>query len=269
MVNVLLAMVMLMIPLVKETLAESEEASHAPPDEVWHALEYCRWWPSTITLNYERTVLCFDGRIASDLDLSIFHRLKERGYFVMRSPGGAPRESMLLANILREKRALVILYDYCLSACANYVLVANRTFIRKDTIVAWHGGLDSNLAPTECHGAGLKLSRQEYSARYGADTNHMVDKWCEVDVLLKTFFKERKQDTGHIHEPQTHHTQKMVRFALKEEIDKRRVYWMWNPKNYGDHFKSRVIFDSYPQSQDEVDSIASRLQLGIRIVFDP
>ena len=51
MVNVLLAMVMLMIPLVKETLAESEEASHAPPDEVWHALEYCRWWPSTMFPN--------------------------------------------------------------------------------------------------------------------------------------------------------------------------------------------------------------------------
>ena len=282
-------LVILIIPLAEEARAESDEVGHAidycryfPSGiessdkrtalcEVKNTIDYCRYFPSTVKLSDERTVLCFDGSIELGLDLSIFHDLKERGYFVMRSPGGYPRESMLLSNILREKAALVVLYDYCLSACANFVLVANKTYVAKDTIVAWHD-VESRLetlTATECHGAGLKLLRREYSVRYGADTNRTLDHACETSELFRTFFRERELDDRHIYQPQTHYTKKTVRFASMEGIDKRTIFWMWNPQNYRDYFKSRVSFDSYPRSQDEVDSIIARFRLGIRVVFDP
>jgi hypothetical protein len=223
-------------------------------------------WNSASILNDD--VLCFDGPIEPK-DLPLFRNLKAGGYVVMRSPGGSARTAMLLSDVLREKDALVILYDYCLSACANYILVANRTFVRKGTIVAWHGGGDSVLGLVTnpwCHRPDLKQRPQDDN---GARTENRVDGWCEWDLLTRTFFKERELDDRYIHAPQTPHTKKKVLSALMKETDKNNVFWMWNPKNYGDHFKSRVSFDSYPRSQDEVDSIIARHQLGVRVVFDP
>jgi hypothetical protein len=256
-----LAVIMTIVPHIEEARSQS--------DEVEHALDTCRQLPRTITLNDDRTVLCFDGPIEVGMNLSVSHRLKERGTFVMRSPGGYDREAMLLSNILREKDALVILYDYCLSACANYVLVANRTYVAKDTIVAWHGGRRPTVTAEKCRGEGLKFLREDLAPYYGPDTNRAVDDICETDALHRTFFQERGMDNRHALEPQTYYTRKMVKLISSEQIDRTRVFWMWNPKNYGDSFKSRVSFVSYPQSQDEVDSLASKLRLGVRIVFDP
>ncbi len=48
---------------------------------------------------------------------------------------------MELSDILREKNATVVIRDYCLSACANYVFVAtDRTYVLKNSIVAWRPG---------------------------------------------------------------------------------------------------------------------------------
>jgi hypothetical protein len=288
-VGFLFGFVILIVLLAQEARAESDKVGHAIDYcryfsssiksndngialcEIRNAIDYCRHFPSTIRLSDDRNVMCFDGPIELDLDVSVFRHLKERGYFVMRSPGGSVREALLLSNILREKRALVVLYDYCLSACADFILVANKTYVAKETVVAWH---DVEARPwrataTECHGAGLKLLRQEYSAHYGANTNRTVDRICATSELFRTFFRERELEYGYTYQPQTHHTKKMVRLASMDGRDKTNVFWMWNPQNYGDYFKSRVSFDSYPKSQDEVDDIIARFQLGIRIVFDP
>src|SRR5262245_61573505 len=50
---------------------------------------------------------------------------------------------------------------------------------------------------------------------------------------------------------------------------KDKAFWMWNPQNYGDYFKSRITFESYPISQDEVDEILRRFRLGARVIYDP
>jgi hypothetical protein len=44
---------------------------------------------------------------------------------------------------------------------------------------------------------------------------------------------------------------------------------MWNPKNYGDDLKNRIIHESYPNSQNEVDEIVNRFRLGIQVIYDP
>jgi len=75
--------------------------------------------------------------------------------------------------------------------------------------------------------------------------------------------------TAHIYAPQTFYTKKMVRFAAKGEPDKRKFFWMWNPQNYGDYFKSTIIYESYPTSQDEVDDILAHLRLRTRVFYDP
>jgi hypothetical protein len=246
--------------------------AHAQSDEISRAIEYCRHFPLTYAFNDEHTVLCLDGTIPQNADLAFVQELKEHGTFVMRSGGGYPSEAMLLSNMLRAKDARVVLYDYCLSACANFVLIANRTYVAKDTIVAWHGSNVPKTSLTDCQGSGLEQLRRDYVTHYGESAKDFPDQLCQLDALLRTFFKERGIDDEHTRMPPTHHTLKMVRLIASEkgESDHGGVYWMWNPKNYGDHFKSIVVFEAYPQSQDEVDSLARRLKLGAaRFVFDP
>ena len=227
-------------------------------------------WPSHQWLSKDRTVLCFDGQIRADQDPKLFHELKQDGFFVMRSPGGYAYPSMLLANILREKNATVIVYDYCLSACANYFLIAaSKTYVRKDTIVAWHGGPPKY----DCNWLGLDEMRKRFRRSYDLaedDATKQADEFCKTVDLAATFFKERGIDDRHIHSPQTAYTYKMVRMATSQRMDKRSIFWMWNPKNQGDYFKSRVIYESYPTSQDHVEEILRRLRLPhMQVYYDP
>src|SRR5258708_610591 len=105
------------------------------------AITYCRGHPNAVTLNGDKNILCFDRTIREDEGTAPFHDLEPNGMFVIRSTGGYAEPAMTIANILRDKNARVIIYDYCLSACANWILVAtNETFVAKKTIVAWHGG---------------------------------------------------------------------------------------------------------------------------------
>jgi hypothetical protein len=224
-------------------------------------------------LNFYRAALCFSGPIEPNLDLSVFRRLKAGDYLVMRSEGGDLRTAMQLSDILRERNVMLILYDYCLGACADYLLVANRTFVQKDTIVAWRGGQDTLLGKAAnpwCRGAGLAQEPRKRFDQNGVPAKEPVeDDYCEWDELNRTFFRQRGLDERYIHDPQTAYTKKKVQAARMKEADKGKIYWMWNPKNYADYFKSKVTFDSYPRSQRDVDSIVARHKLGIRVVFDP
>jgi hypothetical protein len=188
---------------------------------------------------------------------------------VMRSPGGNAPRAMNLSNILRDKNATVVVYDYCFSACANYFLIASsRTFLMKDTIVAWHGGPQ----PWSCRGVNretLEKRYQDWSRDPQAPKPFPpLDEICELAELSATFFKERGVGSRHIHEPQTFGTRKMVRFAQGQTWDKRSILWMWHPRNHGDYFKSIVSYESYPTSQDQVDEILARIGGRVRIFYD-
>jgi hypothetical protein len=216
---------------------------------------------------------CFDGPIGANLDLSAFRRLRTGDRVVMRSEGGSAVTAMQLSDILREKDVEVILHDYCLGACADYVFVANRTVVRKDTIVAWRGGQDTLLGKAVnpwCRGAGQQQEARKRFDQNGVPAEEpVVDAFCAMDEMNRRFFQARGLDGRYINAPQTSYTKKKVRSELTKQTDPRKVLWMWNPKNYGDYFKSKVSFDSYPRSQRDVDSIVARHQLRIRVVFDP
>jgi hypothetical protein len=113
---------------------DSEKTTYA------RAVEFCRGIAKRpMALDLDERVLCFDGAILKEQDISLVNGLVEKGLFVVRSFGGEARIALTLADLLRERHATVIVYDYCLSACASYLLVASaETFIMKDSLVAWH-----------------------------------------------------------------------------------------------------------------------------------
>jgi hypothetical protein len=213
------------------------------------AVKYCANYENSIKLSENGTILCFDGQIRQDQKIDeLIKKLNERGFFVIRSQGGRAAAAIRIADLLLEKDATVVIHDYCLSACANYIFVAtNRTYILKNSVVAWHGGV-------RCEG------RSEIDLIVGAN--------CKYLLLQTIFFQKREIRSGFIYNPPTTYTKMMFNNLTGASSKRSSISWMWNPTKYGDHFKGRVIYESYPKSQFEVDSIVERFKLE-PIVYDP
>jgi hypothetical protein len=59
---------------------------------------------------------------------------------IIRSSGGEVEAGIALGNWVHENAIDVVVRDYCLSSCANYVFTAGRRkVIEKGAVVAWHG----------------------------------------------------------------------------------------------------------------------------------
>jgi hypothetical protein len=122
------------------------------------AVEFCRGETTRpMALSADRKILCFDGQISRGEDMSSAERLEENGLFIVRSRGGGVAAAMTLANLLRDRRATVVVYDYCISACASYLLVASaQTYVMRDSIVAWHHSVSDRSVCTS-----LETSRDQ------------------------------------------------------------------------------------------------------------
>ncbi len=47
------------------------------------------------------------------------------------------------------------------------------------------------------------------------------------------------------------------------------VLWTWNPRYYATAIKAKVVYQHYPDSQEQVDRIAKRLGRTYRVIHDP
>lgn len=233
-------------------------------EELSAAVTYCRSHPKTVTLKDDQSVLCFDGPIVKGQDDAAFHALKERGLFVVRSPGGHSPAAIRMANILRDKEATVVIYDYCFSACANYFLVASvATFVMKRTVVAWHG--DGFWA--SCDGETIQIIRGERRGGAVPVTAELQEK-CDAIRQHNSFFKHRSIDDKHIHEPPSRDIRQRFYLTMSQGGQGRSIFWMWHPSNHRDHFKIPITYEAYPASQEEVDEILRSAGFRAQVFYD-
>ena len=215
----------------------------------------CAQARSRLSLLNNETVLCMRGQITSDLDLDQVRKLRNNGHFVVRSSGGTGRVAMQIADILHEKKASVIVYDHCLSACANFLLVAgDRTFVKANTVVAWHSTPEMwHCRPEipQVRQADCEAATREYSAS------------------RSEFFKKRGIDPFYTYEPPTPRAKEARRILLGSGISERQIFWMWHPNSYKDHFNGRVMFESYPANEADTQRIMQQQNLTFRLIYDP
>jgi hypothetical protein len=241
------------------------------------AVEYCRGNVTRpIALSDDQSILCFDGEIINGQDLSSVKNLKENGLFVVRSPGGSPVTAIALADLVRDRRAIVVVYDYCISACAAYLFVTtDQTVVRKSSIVAWHHAYSGDDGLPECfemqssHDDGPKTLQ---SALCPLASKELRTRYARVEELSRQFFKERTLDPGRFglgfEWPQSVHVRRALRNMLDATGGFPRAVWMWNPRFYNDLFKTKVSYEAYPESQAEVDELAARFGFR-RVIYDP
>jgi hypothetical protein len=245
-------------------------AAHSDNNVVPLALDYCSNHQHTVKLKEDFSVLCFDTEIPQDLYWDNFHKLKNNAVFVIRSMGGDGISAMKAADILLEKHATVVVYDYCLSACAAAFFVASKeTFVAKNTIVAWHS-VPWWPQGVECDASSWFSINDDGYTRRRKEGIHL---YCRYAKFINSFFARRNMDDRIARSPQTLYTKKMLDLILKERSDKSSVFWMWHPKNHKDFFKLKITYESYPESQEKVNEIIRRVRfprrISSRVIYDP
>jgi hypothetical protein len=252
-------------------ISDAEKASYAD------AVAYCRGNVARpMALSADKRILCFDGAIFPSLDISATYDLEDGGLFVVRSFGGDAISAVRLAEALWERHVTVVVYDYCFSACASYLLIASMTtFVLRDTLVAWHHVLIPYGCPSleEAKDGGPKrLERNpcadappEYQNDY-RDFKQLEDWFYEKRIvtppLKNTFARPFDGPPESV----------IIRRILRSRFEGTGTYpanllWTWNPRYYATSIKTKIIYEAYPQSQDEVDAMAAPLQ--VHVIYDP
>jgi hypothetical protein len=239
-------------------------------ESYYSAVAYCRgdvFRP--MALSPDRKILCFDGPIAGDLATSFVADLQENGLFVVRSFDGVGATAIAISNVLRNRRATVVIYDYCLSACANYFFFASiQTYVLKDALVAWH---NRATGLTDC--MSLEASRNEGPKKIRRAPCEKIP--LEYQVLYtaflaarESFYSERTIDRTFEYPPDSFYVRKILKSMYEQTGIYPDVAWTWNPRYLKKTFKANIYYEAYPQSQDDVDSMVARLRLG-KVIYDP
>jgi hypothetical protein len=237
------------------------------------AIEYCRGNVTRpIALSDDRGILCFDGDIL-DHDFSPVEKLKENVLFVVRSPGGHIENAIALARLVRDRNAIVVVYDYCVSACAVYLFIAtDQTAVRKDTLVTWHPRSSGLPDRFEWKSAGDDGPRALRTSLCDSVPGEYQKYYRKAEALSEDFLRERTLALDMFGDgldpPQSNHVRRMLKNMLDGTGAFPGVAWMWNPRFYKNVLKTKITYESYPESQAEVDEIVARF--GFRpVVFDP
>jgi hypothetical protein len=260
-------------------LALLSSAGHCQQDSsdrerYYRGVDYCRRnvWPSSMLLSPDKQVLCFNGMITRDMDVSAAKGLGENALFVVRSPGGYSGLAVVLAEIVRDRHATVVVYDYCLSACALIFLIASeQTYVLRGTLVAWHlprstpeEPLCSSLTVAR-DGGPRKLQRGPCGdGGFAAPAAYSVDA-----AALRQFFKDRVFEPQFEAPPDSVHVRKIVSSLFAETGVYRDVGWTLHPRFYPRMLKTKIVYEAYPESQEEVDDMLARLHLNWRVIYDP
>jgi hypothetical protein len=220
-----------------------------------------------MALDLDRRVLCLDGDTFPDEDISLAERLQEGGIFVARTTGFASDTAIKLAEVLRAKRAKVVVYEVCLSTCASYLLFASATaFVRRHTLVAWLHLTGEHKCPywEEAKDGGPK--RLEVKPCIGAP-RAITGSYENYTRSRDEFYAARAIKPSFEDPPQSVTVRKTLwsRFGEGERFPP-YLLWTWNPRYYANAIRTRVTYEAYP-SQEEVDVLAEWLK--IVVIYDP
>lgn len=231
------------------------------------AVDYCRGDVSRpLALSADGRILCFDGEVAGDLDVSPARGLKENGLFVVRSPGGSSATAVALAEIVGDRHATVIVYDRCFSACAVFFLIASdQTYVLNGALVTWHH-LQERSAGSLCTFVtepveGMPKKVQRGPCQTGGELG------ANFYPGLARFFGNRTIGSFDP-PPDSFHVRRVIRNLYAETGVFPNIAWTLHPRSYPVLFKTKIFYEAYPQSQEEVDVMAARSGSG-RVIYDP
>jgi hypothetical protein len=247
------------------------EGATVDRDAYYRAVDFCRrnLWTQKTLLSPDKQVLCFSAELVQDMDVSFANDLNENGIFAVRSPGGYAKPAIALANILRDRHVTVVVYDLCFSACANFLLIAtDLTYVVRGALVLWHNSPADGLCTfltTAGDGGPPKLQRGHCRPGELAVDTH----W----PALKEFLKGRAKNPDMLLPADTNYVRRMVSNKYQGYLASgayHDVLWTIHPRYLPILFKTRIIYEAYPESEEELNRILDRLHMrDARVIYDP
>lgn len=261
----------IVLPVAVALLFSSTVSRAQQPDfsEYRRAADYCRGGVARpMALSPDRRVLCFDGTIGPEQDYSALKGLSNGGLFVVRSRGGDLFTAMDLADAVRDRHATVVVYDYCFSACASYLLVASvKAFVLRDTLVTWHYPNKSSWCPSLVWPKDDGPQRVEKSpCETSSSEEKDGDKYRRYRNLK--FYLGRAIDNRFDDPPESIGIRRILRHMFENTGTYPDVSWTWNPRHYPDALIVGITYQSYPADQAEVDALAAKFFAGC-VLYDP
>ncbi len=256
----------LLIACGSKSRAAAQETDFTP---YARAADYCRGEVAKpIALSQDKRVLCLDGAITSILKVAVAADLADRGIAVVRSHGGDTARAIQLANTLRDRNATVVVRDLCLNACASFIMLASsEAYVLDGALVAW--GLFRRYRDQDCIGfmegkdeAGPFLTWMRCSSRDYVDEKPRSRLW-------KEFYRNRIIETAYTDPPESKFIRRELMNLYRSTGRYPQVLWTWNPRYQSSAVKTKLAYQHYPDSQEEVDAIAKRLGLTSRVIYDP
>ena len=260
------AVLVLLLLSVPQDLA----AQDAKPDPgAFHrAVDYCRGdVPQPTAISPDRTIVCFSEQTDLDVDVSTVSQIAQNGLFVVRGGGGKRETAMNVSDLLRDRNATVVVFDLCVHHCAEYYFVASaRTYVVKNTIVVWQHFLsDCQVTFREPHDSSVpKLWRadcpngKEWRLAFASDA-----------PVFGRFYQDRVVDQYHFQPlPDSEYIRKRLKRLYDQTGRFPEIGWMLSPTSLRRLFKADIIYEAYPQSQEEATALANRF--GARdVIYDP
>ena len=134
----------------------------------------------------------YTGPISAQNNNQFFQRVRNRTIkrLLITSSGGDVQAGIELGRWVYAQQIDVVVEDYCLSSCANYVFPAARyKTIKPGAVVAWHGNyhhlLHTGLWRDE---VTTRIQRYRESAEHA--TQHVHTQVQQLVTIEKAFFKD-------------------------------------------------------------------------------
>lgn len=222
-----------------------------------------------MSLSPDGQILCFDGIIMKDIYLSLAKKLNEGGIFVVRSSGGNAATAIAISDLVRERRGTVVVRDYCLSTCAAFFVIASyRTFVVKGALVAWSYTGSDDPYRSSCF--SLRRPPDKGPTRWQSEPCEEYSPELRAELAAQhRFFKSRVVSPLFEAPPDSLYVRKVIKNRVADTGEYNDIAWTIHPRYYPILFKTKIVFEAYPESQKEVDDIASGLNLKFKVIYDP
>jgi hypothetical protein len=93
--------------------------------------------------------------------------------------------------------------------------------------------------------------------------------WRLVLSAQTKFYRERMVDRLFEPPPDNRYLRKAAKSLYRDADVYHHIAWTLHPRYFAGLFRTKIFYEAYPDGQAEIDDTVARLQLKMRVIYDP